>query len=111
MKPVIGERGSVEDVHRLRFMALLHKLVRKKEPRGAAALGIDPRTVASCMRGGGMSWRVREALERGLYSGAGSAASRQRERNEAMERRMEGLEQAARGGHGRLNKVRRRGNP
>ncbi len=33
-----------------------------------------------------MSWRVREALERGLQSGVGSAAVRQRERNDALER-------------------------
>ena len=43
--------------------------------RGAAGvLGIDRRTVAACMDGRGMSWRMREALERGLQEGAGSAA-------------------------------------
>ena len=34
------------------------------------------------MKTGRLSWRVREALERGLQSGAGSAAARQRERKE-----------------------------
>ena len=41
--PVIEESGSVEDIHRLRLMALLYQLVREKESRGAAStLGIDP---------------------------------------------------------------------
>ena len=79
VEPVIEEGGSVEDVHHLRLMALLHDLVRKKGNGGAASvLGIDPRTVASCTTTGRLSWRVREALERGLQSGAGSAAGAQR---------------------------------
>ena len=87
VEPVIEEGGSVEDVHHLRLVALLHDLVRKKGNRGAASvLGIDPRTVASCTKTGRLSWRVREALERGLQSGAGSAAVRQRKRNDALER-------------------------
>ena len=95
--PIIKESGSVEDLHHLRLMALLHELVREKGNRGAAsALGIDHRTVASCMKTGRLSWRVREALERGLQSGAGSAAAGQRERNEALERRMGELEEKTR---------------
>ena len=97
VEPVIEEGGSVEDVHHLRLMALLHDLVRKKGNRGAASvLGIDPRTVASCTTTGRLSWRVREALERGLQSGAGSAAVRQRERNDALEGRIEELEEKTR---------------
>ena len=97
--PVIAESRVVEDVHHLRLMALLHELVREKGNRGAAAaLGIDPRTVASCMKTGRLSWRVREALEQGLQSGAGSAAARQRERNDALERRVEELEGKLRSG-------------
>ncbi len=98
-EPVIEDSGVVEDVHHLRLMALLQELAREKGKRGAArALGIDPRTVASCMRTGKLSWRVREALERGLQSGAGSAAARQRERNDALERRLEELEGQLRSG-------------
>ncbi len=90
---VIEDSGVVEDVHHLQLMALLHELVREKGNGGAAsALGIDPKTVASCMRTGRLSWRVREALERGLQSGAGSAAARQREHNDALESRIEELE-------------------
>ena len=92
-EPVIEDSGVVEDVHHLRLMALLHELVRDKGNRGAAAvLGIDPRTVASCIKTGKLSWRVKEALERGLQSGAGSAAARQRERNDALEGRLDKLE-------------------
>ena len=92
-EPVIEESRAVEDVPHLRLMSLLHELVRTKGNRGAAsALGIDPRTVASCMKTGRLSWRVREALEQGLQSGAGSAAARQRKRNDALEGRIEGWE-------------------
>ena len=90
---VIEDSGVVEDVHHLRLMALLHELVREKGNRGAAAvLGIDPRTVASCIKTGKLSWRVKETLERGLQSGAGSAAARQRERNDALQGRLDKLE-------------------
>ena len=71
MKPdeqtVAGE-GDEEELHHDRLMALLHDLVRKHGGRRGAAgvLGIDRRTVAACMDGRGMSWRMREALERGL---------------------------------------------
>ena len=105
-EPVIEESRAVEDVHHLRLMSLLHELVRTKGNRGAAsALGIDPRTVASCMKTGRLSWRVREALEQGLQSGAGSAAARQRERNDALERRLARLEtgKAAQDGIGRAS--------
>ena len=97
--PVIEDSGVVEDVYHLQLMGLFHELVRKKGNSGAAsALGIDPRTVASCMRTGRLSWRVREALEEGLQSGAGSAAARQRARNDALESRIGELEGKLRSG-------------
>ena len=90
MEPVSEDSGSVEDVHDLRLMALLHELVRNKGNRGAAqALGIDPRKVASRKKMGRLSWRVKEALERGLQSGASSGAARQRDRNDVLEIRIE----------------------
>ena len=99
VEPVIEESRVVEDVHHLRLMALLHEMVREKGNRGAAeALGLDPRTVASCMKAERLSWRVREALERGLQSGAGSAAARQRKRNDALEGHIEELEGKLRSG-------------
>ena len=98
-EPVIEESRAVEDVHHLRLMALLHELVREKGNRGvASALGLDPRTVALCMKTGRLSWRVREALEQGLQSGAGSAAARQRERNDALKGRVGELEGKLRSG-------------
>ena len=70
VEPVIKESRSVEDVHHLRLMSLLHELAREKGNRGAAqALGLDRRTVASCMNTGRLSWRVREALEQGYSQG------------------------------------------
>ena len=68
-----------------RLMALLHELVRQKGNRGAAeALGLDPRTVASCVKAGRLS---------------------QRERNDALERRLARLEtgKAAQDGIGRAS--------
>ena len=87
------EGGDVEKEHVQRLMALLHEVVRKEGSRkGAArALGIDRRTVGACMDGGGMTWRLREALERGLRDGVGSSAARHRKRHDALERRVEKL--------------------
>ena len=90
----VEKEKSGEDLHNLRLMALLHELVRKKGRRGAATvLGIDHRTVAASMEGGELSWRVREALERALQSGAGSAAARQQKRNDALEQRIGEMQQ------------------
>ena len=97
MKPdeqtVAGE-GDEEELHPDRLMALLHDLVRKHGGRRGAArvLGIDRRTVAACMDGRGMSWRMREALERGLQEGGGSPAAEQREPNDALEGRLKEVE-------------------
>ncbi len=96
---VMTEGGDAEGEYVLRLKALLHDLVRKKgRTRAADELGLDPRTVGACMDGEGMSWRVREALERGLQEGAGSAPARQRKRNDELERRVEKLEKELRGG-------------
>ena len=94
-----------EELHHDRLMALLHDLVLKHGGRSGAArvLGIDRRTVAACMDGSGMSWRMREALERGLQEGAGTVAARQRKRNDALEGRVERLENEL---HEGLNAVR-----
>ena len=99
-EPVFGEvAGNVEARSSSSAAALLHERMREKGNRGAAsALAIDPRTVASCMKTGRLSWRVREALEQGLQSGAGSAAARQRERNDSLEGRIERWEAKLRSG-------------
>ena len=98
-KVVDGSEGEEEEHHQ-RLMSLLHELVRKQGGRKGAArvLGIDRRTVGACMDGGGLTWRLREALERKLQEGAGRAAARQRNRNNALERRVEKLEKELREG-------------
>ena len=78
----------------------------------ARVLELDQRTVAESAKTGQLSRRVRQALERALQEGVGSAAARQRERNEKLEERVEALEkghEALGKGHDSLGKdVRRR---
>ena len=109
----IDSSKDVENVYHMRLMALLKELVRDKGYKGAArVLELDQRTVAECARTGQLSRRVRQALERALQEGVGSAAARQRERNEKLESRVEALEkghEAHEKGHDALGKeVRRR---
>ena len=53
----------VEDVHGLRLMALLEGLVREHDVKGAAEyLGVDVRTLATCLRRRRMTDHVRAAL-------------------------------------------------
>ncbi len=97
----IESSGDVEDVYHLRLMALLRELVLTRGHKGAARLlEVDPQTVAESAKTGQLSRRVRHAPERALQEGVGSAAERQRERNEALEARVDGLEQ----GHDALEK-------
>ena len=97
MKPdeqtVAGE-GDEEELHHDRLMALLHDLVRKHGGRRGAAgvLGIDRRTVAACMDGRGMSWRMREALEKGLHEGLDAVRDGIEKLREDEARRWESLE-------------------
>ena len=101
----IEDSRDVENMHHMRLMALLRELVREKGYKGAArVLEIDPQTVTESAKTGRLSRRVRDSLERALQEGVGSAASRQRERNEALEKRVEALEQ----GHEDLGKDLRR---
>ena len=91
----IEDSRDVENVYHMRLMALLKELVRDKGFKSAArVLEIDQRTVAECAKTGQLSRRVRQALERALQEGVGSAAARQRERNEKLEERVEALERA-----------------
>ena len=101
----IEDSRDVENMYHMRLMALLQELVREKGYKGAArVLEIDPQTVTSSARTGQLTRRVREALERALQEGVGSAAERQRRRNEELEGRIEALEQ----GHEALGKETRR---
>ena len=89
----IEESKAVENMYHMRLMALLQEQVRKRGNKGAArVLEIDPKTVAESIRTGRLSRRTRDALERALQEGIGSAAERQRERNEKLEARVDALE-------------------
>ena len=97
----IEDSKDMENVYHMRLMALLQELVREKGYKSAArVLDIDQRTVAESAKTGQLSRRVRQALERALQEGVGSAAARQRERNEKLEKGVEALEQ----GHEALEK-------
>ena len=101
----IEDSRDVENVYHMRLMALLSELVRERGYKGAArVLDIDQRTVAESSKTGRLSRQVCEALERALQEGVGSAAARQRERNDRLEERVEALEK----GHDELGKELRR---
>ena len=101
----IEDSKDIENMHHMRLMTLLQELVRDKGFKGAArVLELDQRTVAECAKTGQLSRRVRQALERALQEGVGSAAARQRERNDRLEKRVEALEK----GHDSLGKELRR---
>ena len=96
----------VENMHHMRLMALLQELVRKKGYKGAArVLEIDPKTVSNSAKAGQLTHRVREALERALQEGVGSAAERQRRRNEKLEAQLKELKEELRGGLKEINKL------
>ena len=102
-------RGEV-DLQRVRLMSLLNELVREHGQRGAAqVLEVDRKTLWRSMERGELSKRLTDALEKVMLAGGGSAAARQRERFESLEkgmRTLEGrvgaLEKEVRGGIGEL---------
>ena len=72
----IEDSKDIENMHHMRLMTLLQELVRDKGFKGAArVLELDQRTVAECAKTGQLSRRVRQALERALQEGVGSAAA------------------------------------
>ena len=90
----IDDSRDVANVYHLRLMTLLQELVRDKGYHGAArVLEIDQKTITESARTGVLTRRVRQALERALQEGVGSAAARQRERNDRLEERLQRLEQ------------------
>ena len=80
---------SIEDLHELRLMALLHDLVRKHQRKGAGEmLGVDPRTVKACLEQGALSKWMRTALEAQLLSREKAAMAAQQERIEALDQQI-----------------------
>ena len=95
MKPnerALNDGGDDEEEHVNRLMALLYDVVRKEGGRSGAArvLGIDRRTVGTCMDEERLTRRMRKALERVLRDKARSAAD-QPGPDDAPERRFEVL--------------------
>ena len=90
---------SLASLRHMRLMALLHDMIDAEDgAKAAAALGVSYRTVSRAVRSGKLTDRMANALERHLLQGGGSAAARQRERVEAVEKRLAGLELELRGG-------------
>ena len=93
-QPGIDRSSSIEDLHHLRLMALLDEQVRDKGARQAAEdLGVDHRTLASSLESGQLSRRMRGALDRALLAGEGSPTREQRERNDDLAGRLDGVEE------------------
>ena len=98
--------GAVRDLHHLRLMALLLKLVRLRGISGTArVLEIDPRTVTASAKSGQLTRRVRDSLQRVLQHGIGSAADRQRERSDKLEGQLKELKEDLRKGLKVLNRL------
>ena len=92
-KSVIAKSRIIEDLQHLQLRMLLEELVQDRGVRKTAQmLGVDHRTLTSSMRAGELSKRMRAALGSALQEGFGSAAARQRERNDNLEARLEKVE-------------------
>ena len=105
----IEDSKDVENIYHMRLMTLLQELVREKGYKGAArVLEIDQATVTESAKTGQLTRRVRQALERALQEGVGSAAERQRQRNEQLEERVEGVAARSRAWRARWRRWARR---
>ena len=92
-EPIFEKSRSVEDLERMRLMALLRELARDKGVKEAAqALDVDHRTLMSSLESGKLTRRMRVALGKALLEGGGSPAAEQRERNDALEGRLKEVE-------------------
>ncbi len=80
-------------MHHLRLMSLLQELERDNgRKKTAEVLGVDRRTLDASLDDGVLTRRIRNALQKALQSGVGSAAAEQRDRNDQMTDRLEDLE-------------------
>ena len=92
-KGVIEKGRSVCDMHHLRLMSLLQELERDNgRKKTAEILGVDGRTLDASLDEGVLTRRIRNALQKALQSGVGSAAAEQRDRNDLLADRLEDLE-------------------
>ena len=83
---------SLESLREMRLQALLRDMIDAEGgSRAAAVLGVSYRTLSRAVQSRRLTARMSAALERLLLLGGGSAAARERERMDALERRVEGL--------------------
>ena len=83
---------SIESLREMRLQALLRDMIDTEGgSRTAAALGVSYRTLSRAVESGRLTTRMAAALERLLLLGGGSAAARERERADALERRVKEL--------------------
>ncbi len=82
----VEKSRSLENLHHLQLMALLRELMREHGRKETAeVLGIDPRTLDTCLERGMLSRRVVGELDRLLLSRDSAAAAQQQERFDALE--------------------------
>ena len=87
------ESGSLEDLRRMRLMALLRDMIDTEGGEKAAqALGVSYRTVSRAIESGQLTARMSAELERHLLLGGGSAAAQQRESIRALEEGVDELQ-------------------
>ena len=92
-RPGIDESRDIEDLHHLQLMTLLREQVRDHGVRKAARkLDVDHRTLSAGLHSGKLSRRLRLSLEKALLAGGGSPAREQRQRNDELAGRLEGME-------------------
>jgi len=91
---VNGEDAASErSLRELRLTALLGDMIGAGgRVKTAERLGVSYRTLVRAVESGRLTGRMSDALERAVQSGAGPAAARERERNDALERRVGVLE-------------------
>ena len=85
---------EADDAREERLLVLLGDLERDEgRMKTAEALGVSYRTLVRAIESGSLSARMRDALERRVLAEGGEDAVRQRAHTEALEQRIEGLEE------------------
>ena len=97
---------AVEDPQGLRMMAVLQESVRKTGARATADwLGVDRRTVLTCLNQGELTSRIRKALERELSSEATPEQAEIRDLAQRQDARIGDLESRVAGIAGDLDRL------